>query len=543
MLSLGAGSLYGILAQSPLNLLQGGVMTEARAAVFVPKQAPAMVSLLVNPDRLEAFSQLIASPGNRRRSHNQLKQVERSLLANTGLDYEKEVKPWLGEEMTLAVTSLDFDRQQENGVQPGYLLAVNTKDAELSKEFLQLAYTQQAIEGTFDLVFETYKGINLIAKQYLKPADKTRFIASAVVGDFVIFANDLKVLREAINNVQVPDLNLKSSSNYQEALKTISEPRIGIIYGNLPAVSAWISNSFLPETPEASQSLTVTLSLKSQGLVAQTALIGVAGEGNQVPILGQPVGALDYIPADSILTAASVDLKQFWTEVQSGLESSSPLQQFFQQTVNRLQVPIGLNLPEDIFSWVEGEYSLALVPDPDGDEPDWIFVAERIPGVDVDAAIAYLDERAQQQGYSVGRLPVLDKTVTAWTTLQTASQAKITRLDAQVKGVHTTVDNYEIFTTSIEAMSQAIASAENSLVNAKKFQQAISALPKENDGYFYVDWRQSEPILQEKVPILRVFEFAAKPLFNNLRSFTLSSQGSNNGVRRATAFLNLGVKY
>lgn len=545
LLAIAGGSLYWILAQSPLPLVKGGVTNQPTAAIFVPKQAPVMVSLLVNPDRLESFAQLTAYPKNRRRSRGEIEQVERSLLANTGLDYQKEIRPWIGDEITLSVTSLDFDRDPANGVRPGYLLAVRTKDPELAREFLQLSYSEQAIAGTFDLVFEQYKGINLIYKRPLQPPLKTSFLASAVVGDFVLFANDPKVLRDAINNVQVADLNLKNSSYYQEALQTILEPRIGFVYANLPAVSAWIANAPAPETPEVRQILTVALSLKSQGLVAQTALTGVAGAENQAPALAAPVGALAYVPDDTILTAAGTNLKQFWTQIETGLEPDSPLQQIFNQALNLLQEPLGINLPQEIFDWVRGEYSLALVPHPNGGEPDWIFIAEKTPDANTDEAIAHLDALAKEQGYSVGNLPLLDKTVTAWTKLSTSSGKgldSLARLEATVSGVHTSVDKYEIFATSVEAMAKALRDVESSLGNSKKFQQAISALPTENDGYFYIDWNQSEPILDEKLPLVRVVELAVKPLFKNLRSLTISSQGSQNSIRRATIFFNLGVR-
>lgn len=545
LLSLATGSLYWILAQSPLDLLEGGVKANPTAAILMPRQTPVMVSLLVNPDRLETFSQLIASPGKRRRSRREIREVERSLLAKTGLDYQKEIQPWLGEEITLAVTSLDLDRNSENGSQPGYLLAVNTKDRQLTKEFLQVSYSQQAIAGNIDLIFEQYKGVNLIYQKALNPSSHVLLNSSAVVGDFVLFANDPLVLRTAINNLQVPDLNLNNTTYYQDALKTNLSVRIAEVYVNIPAFSAWIANSVTPETPEVSQFLNIAFSLKSEGLMAQTALIGVNGQENQSPALTKPVQALQYIPEHSILTAASVNLNQFWQTVETGLEADSPLQQLVKQLINRIQDPLGLNLPEDVFKWVQGEYSLALVPNLDGGVPDWIFVAEQVSKEDTEKAIAHLDELAQQQGYSVGSLPLLDTNVTAWTKLTTAKgkkQGSLARLEAQVRGVHTTVDKYTIFATSVEAMAQALSAGDTSLDKSEKFKQAISALPTANDGYFYVDWNQSEPILEEQLPIIRVIELAGKPLFKNLRSLTLSSQGSKQGIRRANLFFNLGVK-
>lgn len=545
LLLLSATIFSWIIGKSSLNLLKGGVAQDPIASIFVSRQAPVMLSLLVNPERLESFSQYIASPAKRRRSHQELKDLEKTLLGNTGLNYETEIKPWLGEEITLAVMSLDYNRNASDGVQPGYLLAVATKDSELAKEFLQASYSKKAIASTTDLVYDQYKGINLVHQRPTKTTVSRKLTSSAVVGDYVLFANEPKILRAAINNAQVPDLNLKNSPIYQNATATISEPRIGVVYANLPALSAWIANSPVPETPEALQTLAMALSIKSEGLVAQTALIGVTGAENQPPALSNLVGALDYLPANSILTAAGTNLAQFWQQVETGLAPNSPLQQLLIQLLNRFQEPLGLNVPKDIFSWVQGEYSLALIPNSKGSQPDLVFIAERLPNVEVDPAISYLDQLATSQGYSAVELPIEKTQVTAWTKLITPSEPEQASLNAIVKGVHATIGEahqYEVITSSVAAMEKVLLQNKQTIVDSGKFKQAISALPTDNDGYFYVDWNKIQPLLEQQFPIIKVAEFVVKPLFKNLRSLTLSSQGSENGVRRATVFLNLGVR-
>lgn len=544
LLSVTGGGLYFILQQSSLSLLQGGVTKDPTAAIFVPKQAPVMVSLLTNPDRLEGLARFIASPEKRRRSHQELRTIEKTLLAKTGLDYQSQIQPWLGEEITLAVTSLDFDHDPDNGVKPGYLLAVETKDQQLAKEFLQAAYSKEAIAGNVDLIFEAYKGVNLIYQRQPTPTKNTPLSASAVVGNIVLFANDPMVLKEGINNVQVPDLNLKNAPGYQAAIQTISDPKIGVIYANFPALSAWLANLPIPELPEITQTLTIAFSIKSEGLVAQTALIGVSGESDRNPALSEPVGALAYLPASTILTATGTDLAQLWQQIETGLDQDSPLQQVLSRAISYLQKPLGLNLPEDVFPWVQGEFSLGLVPHPDGGEPDWIFVAEKVSDVDFDEVLNKFDELAQTQGYSVGKLPLLDTTLTAWTRLKTAvkdNKNQLARLEAQVRGVYGEIDDYVILSTSVEAISQAISDTSVKLLNTEEFQHIIEGLSPENDGYFYLNWQESEPILTEKLPIARVVEFGIKPLLKNLRSLTLSSQGSEQGIRRATIFFNVGV--
>ena len=100
---------------------------------------------------------------------------------------------------------------------------------------------------------------------------------------------------------------------------------VAILYGNLPPLSAWIANQPVPESTEAKQRFATAFTLKSGGIVDQTALIGVLGQYDQAPILSSPVGALSFIGQNSLLVAASRDLNRFWTEVEEGLEADSIL--------------------------------------------------------------------------------------------------------------------------------------------------------------------------------------------------------------------------
>jgi hypothetical protein len=537
LLSLAGVSISQIIKNSPLTLKEGGVTITPTATMFIPQQAPLMVSLLTNPDRLEAFSQLGSPLSQRPKSQQDFTQLKNSLLAQTGLNYNQQIKPWLGEEITFAITSLDLDREPENGSQAGYLLAVTTKNANLAKNFLQSSYSQKALSTSSELNFETYKGVNIIDESSFNNPYDQGFKARAVVGKYVLFANNINVLKNAINNVQAKNLNLANSTAYQSALETITEPRIGIAVVNLPAIAAWIDHQPIPETPDIEQILTVSLGLKPQGLVAQTALIGVSGDTQQKPALNAPVTALALIPSETVLTAAGIDLNHLWEQIETGLDQDSPLQKLFNQAIVTLEKPLEIDLPTTIFSWVKGEYALATVPNKD--QLDWIFVAEKRPEFNAQSAIDHLDELAQNEGYSVGNLPLFDGTMKAWTKLETKGKNKrLVSLDAQVKGVHTTIDNYEVFASSIELLSKAVGQQEKSLLNSNKFQDAIAALPLNNDGYFYIDWQNSNSVFQ-KIPLLKVIRLAGSPLFKNLESLTLSSEGSENGVRRATIFFNL----
>ena len=571
---LGATGFFWITANSPLALLRGGPTASPTAAMFVPKQAPVMASLLVNPDRLASLRQLLAKPGERRQAREELERLQQSLLASTELNYQQDIRPWLGDEVTWAVTTPDIDRDPENGRQPGYLLAIATKKPERSREFLQLFWQKRTASGT-DLAFEQYKGVKLIysnpkpqvsarKKQSGKRSVKSEApqtsstlapsLASAVVGDrFVLFANHPKVLRDAINNVQAEELNLNHSRQYQQALENFNQRSVGLAFVNLPQLLGRDADDGLSgDDPTASspyESLTIGLGLNRQGLIAQTALTDV----EQVlpattAALTKPVGALQYIPANSSLVASGTDLQQFWSKLSTEASSYTAIANLLNQPISKAQNQWQIDLPQEIFSWVQGEYALALLPQADRDRPDWVFVVERTPAAI--SAIQRLDELAQQRGLSVGPLALETRQVSAWTQLNTAdadpSKSVAAKdqipasLMAQVQGVHATVGNYELLTTSVEAMNQALQAAKNGLLTRDSFQKAIATLPKDNNGYFYLDWPSGKSLVEEQLPLLRLLELTGQPFFSNLRSLTVTSLGSETGVRRGEVLLQLG---
>ncbi len=588
-------SFYWLLSQSPLNLMKAGQDVTPAAAMFVPKQAPAMVSLLANPGQLEAFRLVTARPGERRRVRAELAQLQQGLLGNTGLSYEQDIKPWLGKEITLAVTTLDVDRDATNGRQPGYLLAIATQDPERSREFLQLFWQKRAIAGT-DLVFEQYKGVKLLygsqAEQGRNLEPRTRgkkgstlqsqlstlsyaspSLASAAVGDrFILFANHPKVLRDAINNVQAPDLSLRGASFYEQALETLTKPRIGLSFINLPGLAAWLAEETAvpgkdvaksvttePETPPTYQTMAISLELDRHGLVAETALSG-SKKSSVTASLTQPVGALQYLPAKSALAASGINLDQLWAGLSSDLKSYETASKLLNQPLTELQKRWKIDLPRDVFSWVKGEYAIGLVPSsltqaeerekkkanaslsPSPSVDDWIFVAQRSDAGLAKQGIERLDAIAREQGLSVGPIKLGEQTVSAWTRLTTGAGKKDSApmaLQAEVRGVHATVGKYEVFTSSIASMDWVLRGMGNSLLKDTQFQQAIAPLLQPNNGYLYIDWATSQPTLERQFPLLKLVELTGKPLFDHLQSLTLSSYGSQAGVQRGGMFLKL----
>ena len=560
LLALSAGGFYWLTTQTPLNLLNGGPTNTPAAAVFVSKQAPLLVSMLVNPDRIEALRQVFATPAERSRSHAEFEQIKKSLLANTNLDYSRDIQPWIGDEITFAIATPDIDRDRNNGQQTGFLLALSSRNSDRSQQFLDSYWKKQS--ATTKLVkSEQYKGIQLTYKklptlnqksQTISPLNRLSLpssslpssFATALISDssdlknnhnFVLFANDPKVLRDAIDNLEVGNLNLNNSPEYQKSLQQLTQGRIALGFINIPQ----------PETEKNLQvslnSLAVAVGVNRQGLVAQTALV-TSPENTAIPKLSEPVQALQYIPSASPFAVASTDLNNFWTDLSSTVSTNPEVSKLADRTLADIQTAWGLNLPQDIFNWVKGEYALAMIPGL-SNSSDWIFAAET--SADSQKAIARLDEIARSKEYSIGSFTLRNQKITAWTQLTTNpnygnENKRKSAIETEAKGVRATVGKYEIFTTSPEAMDEALKAAETgSLVANQDFQTSIEPLPTSNDGYFYLDWPSSRAIWEKQIPLLRLIELSARPLFDHLRSLTITSTGETAGIRKATIFMRL----
>lgn len=432
-------------------------------------------------------------------------KLKTSLLANTDIDYKQDIQPWLGNEITLAVTTLDIDRDSENGRQLGYLMALATNKPEKSREFVNLLFSKRALAGA-NLTVEEYKGVKVISDD----SQPEKLLAGASVGDeFVLFANDPKVLRDAINNVQAPDLNLSSSAQYQKATKQVPKDSLAVAFLNLPVVAEW-QGLKLPEQIYNSQ--IVSLALPNKGLLAETSLLASEEIVPSSEQLSKPVEALQYIPASASLAISgsnlsnlnNSDLAKLWKQITVAVSA------FRQELISTLLQPLGdvekrwgLNFDQDIFNWVPGEYALALLPREEQTTPDWIFVAEKSEATP--EGISRLDAIASSSGLTNSSLNLDQQKIFTWTELKTvtkdsgdAKNRKSFAIEAKVYAAHTNLGNYEIFTSNLETMDEALKAKEYSLIDNRNFQDSIAAIPRPNQGYVYLDWTKSQKLLEQE---------------------------------------------
>ena len=238
------------------------------------------------------------------------------------------------------------------------------------------------------------------------------------------------------------------------------------------------------------------------------------------------------------------NLALLWQQTSKAIssESGENIASQITKPLTNLEKRWGINLKEDIFSWVKGEYAIALLPNSENrsenNKPEWIFVAEKSSTTASD--ISHLDEIAFNNGLTVSQINLNEQKISAWTKLTTTgNKASDLKIQAKVLGTHTSKDNYEIFTSSIETMDEAINNKENFFNDNRNFQNSIAAIPQLNQGYVYIDWEKSQDFIESQLPILKLLEIIGKPFLDKLQSFTISSYDSNSELLKAGVFFLL----
>ncbi|MBD2187812.1 DUF3352 domain-containing protein [Pseudanabaena mucicola] len=456
LLLLSLSSVGKVLGANPRDVLSG-VKTAPLATKFLPQSSPMFVSFLVNPEKLGLFTQLAAQTNDRNEVRHELAELKRQLQQNWLLNYEADIQPWLDQEITLAITDADLDHQSANGLQTGYLIAFAAKDVDLAQSSMEAFWQRLAVGGS-DLGFEQYQGLSILSTEFKdgKPA-----IAGTTLGNFVIFANDSRVLRSAIDTFKEPRFAIANLDTYQSRLSKLNKGKIAIAYTKLP------------------QSILLTsFNVEKSGLRAKSILTSTKqGEnlGDSVVTEKRNFSQKNYIKLASTIPAGSSvilgsDLGQTWQSIKGLL------------THEGLDKVLPISIDSSDLAWAQNEFVIAILPQPNSEQLDWLLVSKVIDEQSTKTAIAELDRLARTK-LTVGEIGTTTQPLTVWTKLSAANSS----VSGNVVAVHTKTKDYVYLSNSLTVLESALTLKNNqSIAATKSFKNALAKLPKEQQTYAYI---------------------------------------------------------
>lgn len=551
---VGVVGFWGLTAQNPRSLMTKGGQEIPTAAQFVPRQAPVMASLLARPDRLWQLRQLLTPSNQRYAARQEWESLQQTLEEAVGWDYDTDLRPWLGEEITFAVTSTDLDYDETNGLQAGYLTVLSCRDAQAAREALHLLWQKRAATGR-NLIFETISGISLIYDQ--EPVDSilksvTTFglnssapksLASMMIGDrYVLLANDPQVLRQAITTYRASDVSLAKAANYRESIRNLPSQRIGWLYANVPQLLRWLGlesgDIIHPLSAEGQRANFLFTSFRAfpAGLLGDTAIAAPPGESFAAvrPAARSLPSALQLLPDDALFATAGTDVRDLISGINENFGGYHVTQRSLQALLNSLSLTTDA-LPSELFGPLQQDYALGAVSTP---KPTWLLISQATSG----SGLTSLDTFAQKQGINISHVPFKGQDITTWTRLsltQTSPESSLA-LVTQVVGVHTRIRGYEVLSTSLAGLQQVLQSSNGeALPSQPVFAQLTERLEQPGGTLIYVNWPKLAPLLTQQLPWLKAIELAASPLTAHLGPIVLSGDGSSQSLQKSIIAIKL----
>ena len=297
-------------------------------------------------------------------------QVRDRFLFDNGLDYERDIQPWVGREVSFALLSPQGETQlpadgasvRPANPQPA-LLMLPIEDAIKAKEVLG------KYQGAQQWTKRIYKDVEIQEGQVGK-ANKTLSIA-ALDGKLVVVANSPRAIEQAIETYKGSNA-IATLPGYSSALGQIQTgPSFSTVYLNLPAMAQQGGRSVRPNPKKDMpiQGWAMTTTLQNEGIQMKSVLWLKPDSQTKFSTDNNAKTMATRLPADSVMTLAGGSFKQFWTDYSRDY-ATNPIKLLDPASFKQeIRGAIGMDLEQDFANWMDGEFSLALLPVPSGSSP------------------------------------------------------------------------------------------------------------------------------------------------------------------------------
>lgn len=255
-----------------------------------------------------------------------LDEVFDAALGDVGLDFEDDVKPWLGRQVAL------FVRLDQEG-NPGGAALIATQDAEAALR----AARKAAVDMGESLKARTYKGT-----EYEEAPTGS---SVGIVGDFLVAASTSRDLEASVDAFH--GRSLEETKDFAHASESLPSDRVALAYLDIdPFLDLAQNTSFLSAVSRDELERSFVSPSAAVAYLRDDAIVFEASAPKAGPYPGR---ILEDLPATAWV-AAGVD--DFGAYVEDVLEIFGPLGTAFVDA--ELQKATGLDLQDDLLAWMGG---------------------------------------------------------------------------------------------------------------------------------------------------------------------------------------------
>ncbi len=542
-LLIGAGSVaYWLLAQrqiSSSDLLVG--------ANIIPGDALFAVSLTTDPQQWQKLRQFGTKETQTELDKN-LVQLRDRFLTNNGYDFQKDIAPWVGDDVTIAILAPTTGNKpapkpvttNENAAsdQQSMVMVLPVKNPEIAKTIL----AQPKILKQGKLSDRTYQGIAI--KQSQGQAGQN-FSAALLDGRFLVITDSPKATERAIDAYK-NKTSLVTTGGFAENFPKIANYQpFAQFYVNVPTaakIAAASPNRPLPAQVLAqlqnNQGLAGTITLESEGIRFK-GVSWLNPNSQRVLAVENKAGKMQSrIPAETLMMLTGGNLQRLWRDyvLTSQGNPLSPIAP--EQIRGGIKSLTDLDLEKDLLSWMKGEFSLSVIPatpkegSPNDFRAGLLFMVQTSDAYggenlrkSAEASISQLDEVMKNQyQFQVQPGKVAGQPVVNWVSPYGTLTATHGWLDGDVA----------FLVVGAPIADKIVPKPNYTLAGTFPFQQTVPTEPNPTNGQFFLDVERT--VKNFPLPTLIPNQ---QTLLDATRTIGMTSAVSDNRSNRYDIFIEL----
>jgi Protein of unknown function (DUF3352) len=469
-----------------------------------------------------------------------LVQLRDRFLTSNGFDFQKDIKPWVGEEVTIAILTPDASKPPSKPVATDgevansqqMMMVLPIKNPQNAKNILAQIKAPQGKNWSD----RTYQGVTIKETDATSTGEK--FSAALIDDKAVVITDNPQTTEKAIDAYKTKTTLSKAPGFADNFPKISNNQPFAQFYINVPQGAKIASASPNRQLPaqvltqlQNNQGLAGAISLESEGIRLKGISWLNPNSQRTLAVKNNAGKMQNRIPAETLMMLSGNDLSRVWADYVSTSQGNplSPIAP--EQLRSAIKTSTNMDLERDLLSWMGGEFAMSVVPTVSKQGTDENFRATLVFMVQVsdraraDASIKQLDEvmRSQYQ-FKIQESNIGGKAVTNWFAPFGTLTASHGWLD----------DNVAFLTIGAPVNDKIVPKPSDSLASASSFQKTVPSELGSTNGQFFLDVERSA----KNFPLSALFP-NQQALINATRSIGVTSEINDNRSTRYDVFVSL----
>ena len=495
-------------------------------AKFLPMETSFYVSMNLRPGagQLMKAKDIVDLFKENPKFEEKVDELYGDIEEETGINVEKDLFPWLGPEIAIAVPT--FEGIDET---PEFVAFIGATDTAAAESFLRklLAFGEESGEIEYE------EGVTRGYLTFVVDTSDGFSTHIALTEDYIVIAAGAETLESTLDRMEsVEDEerpSLFDNPGFQEAREAAESPRFGLMYVDIAEIIDQVEEGFDEEIVEGLEDLgdqlpdfiVASSSFIDKGIRLSASVDYPAQDQLFVPASANSVGSAGLAPEDTMAFLSFVGVQDAWERLRDEVSDLEELD--LDGVLDEIEAEVGIDIEQDIFGWMTGELAFAmLLPGGVSFNTNEIHANVYVEFDDRAEALASMEkiQRALEDGGAEFRVVDIEGTDAVVTDLGDEEGL------ASLTPGYVVLDEYVVIGTTLTSLRQAVDSERGdtpSLRGSSAFSRALEAAGNSTDFLLYGNIRRiaDEALDQLDETELEEHRDTAEPFVEPLQAFLL----------------------